>query len=410
MRRLSLLATLLALAVSAATCASAAPVGEDVELRSADGTRLTATFYPAAARGPGVLLFHQSNRTRRSWSALARRLAGAGLHLLAVDERPTDSRGGAPDNATGYGESTRKQRKDQDLEAALVYLGSRSNVEGGVIGAAGAGVAGVDEAVELARLHREMKSLVLLSGETSMTNMRFLMHAPQLPGLFVTADQDEYPPTVEAMELLYLSSAKRLVHYVAAQEAPWLWYEPFDIGRVPPAGAHGTDLFATHPELPGIILAWFQTTLLRTPGHAPADTIASAAALALLHSSAGIAEVRRELSERRGDDPQAQLFPELTASIIAQDHLRDHEPAQAVELFELIRDAYPDSADASESLAEAYLANGQIEQARQEAHKALAMLAVPHQAASSWTDTAQYRGEIRKGAQQVLDKAGAGPQ
>ena len=80
------------------------------------------------------------------------------------------------------------------------------------------------------------------------------------------------------MELLYItasSPSRKFVHYSSSHEAPWLWYEPFDIGKVPAGGGHGTDMFKVHPELPGIIVDWFVTTLIKTPGHAPADTVAS---------------------------------------------------------------------------------------------------------------------------------------
>ena len=54
----------------------------------------------------------------------------------------------------------------------------------------------------VARQHAaEVKSLVFLSGETLQDGLQFLQQASQLPGLFVVADDDEYPPTVEAMEL-----------------------------------------------------------------------------------------------------------------------------------------------------------------------------------------------------------------
>jgi hypothetical protein len=96
--------------------------------------------------------------------------------------------------------------------------------------------------------------------------------------LFVVSDDDEYPPTQEAMQLLYTSSrsaSKKLVHYSAVEEAPWLWYAPYEIGRVPANGGHGTDLFKPHPELPGIIGDWFVTTLRKTPGHAAAEPLAA---------------------------------------------------------------------------------------------------------------------------------------
>ena len=67
---------------------------------------------------------------------------------------------------------------------------------------------GVGHSVEVARQHpAEVKSLALLSGETLQDGLQFLRQASQLPGLFVVADDDEYPPTVEAMELLYITSS-----------------------------------------------------------------------------------------------------------------------------------------------------------------------------------------------------------
>ena len=83
-----------------------------------------------------------------------------------------------------------------------------------------------------------------MSGETLLPQLRFLRQASQLPGLFVVSDDDEYPPTVEAMEWLYDSSSspqKQFIHYVGPK-APWLWYETSDASKVPATGSHGTIL------------------------------------------------------------------------------------------------------------------------------------------------------------------------
>jgi tetratricopeptide (TPR) repeat protein len=252
-----------------------------------------------------------------------------------------------------------------------------------------------------------VKSLVLLSGETLRDGLEFLRQASQLPGLFVVADDDEYPPIVEAMELLYITSAnsgKKFVHYSAAQEAPWLWYEPFDIGKVPAYGGHGTDMFKVHPELAGIIVKWFVTTLVKTPGHAPADTVASASILNQIEMPGGVAQVTQQLMEARRKDPQVQLFPEITVDILGAGHLRASETKAAIEIFKLNLLAYPDSADAHNNLADAYLADGQKDLARQYAEKALTLLDSHTAPASSWSDTEQRRGEIRKDVEQVLKK------
>ena len=212
------------------------------------------------------------------------------------------------------------------------------------------------------------------------------------------------------MKLLYVtasSPSKKLVHYSAAQEALWLWYETDDVDKVPANGGHGTDMFKPHPELPGIIVDWFVTTLIETPGHAPADTVACAPILDQIRAPGGVAQARQQLMEARRKDPQTQLWPEVTVDIIGNDHLRAGEPKPAIEVFKLNLLAYPDSADAHANLAEAYLEDGQKDLARQYAEKALAMLDSHAAPTSSWSDTEQRRGEIRSGLQDVLKKLDA---
>jgi dienelactone hydrolase len=378
------------------------PAALVVDLKASDGTVLKASYFAAAKPGPGVLLLHQINRTRKAWDGLAGQLAAAGINTLTLDIRGFGESGGKPAN---------RLTDARDIEAAFQYLVSQPRVKRDAIGVGGAGGLGVDSAVEVARrCSSQVKSLVLLSGETLRDGLDFMRQASQLPGLFVVADDDEYPPTVEAMELLYITSSnsgKKFVHYSAAQEAPWLWYEPFDVGRVPANGGHGTDMFKGHPELPGIIVDWFVTTLIKTPGHAPADTVASAAIINQIRKPGGVAQVSQQLMEARRSDPEAKLFPEVTVSIIGQDHLRAGEPKLAVEVFKLNLLAYPESADANDNLADAYLADGQKDLARQYAEKTLAILDSHTVPASSWTDTDQYRGEIRRDAQKVLKKLDA---
>jgi dienelactone hydrolase/uncharacterized damage-inducible protein DinB len=380
-----------------------------VDLKAADGTILKASYFAAAKPGPGVLLLHQSNRTRDSWDGVGRQLAAAGINTLTLDMRGFGESGGTPSTQLTDAERAKVgAMRAGDVGTAFQYLVSQPGVKRDVIGVGGAGEFGVGRSVEVARQHpAEVKSLVLLSGETLQDGLQFLRQASQLPGLFVVADDDEYPPTVEAMELLYITSSspeKKFVHYSAAQDAPWIWYETSDARKVPANGGHGTDMFQVRPELPGIIVDWLVTTLIKTPGHAPADTVASAPILNQIRMPGGVAQVTRQLMEARRKDPAAQLFPEITVSIIGQDHLRAGEPKLAVEVFKLNLLAYPDSADANDNLADAYFADGQKDLARQYAEKTLAILDSRTVPASSWTNTEQYRGEIRSDAQQVLKK------
>jgi pimeloyl-ACP methyl ester carboxylesterase len=277
LRNLLVLAVLIFSTLAGATRAqqSQPPGQRVVDLKSGDGTLLKVTYFAAGKPGPGVLLFHQSNRTRTSWDDVAHQLAAVGVNTLAVDERAHGDSGGKREEAL--------QKTPADVETFFQFLSSQPGVQRDVIGLAGAGSLGVVNAVETARLHPGgIKSLVIMSGETFRPGIEFLHQAAQLPELFVVADTDEYPPTLEAMLWLYArasSPMRTLIHYSAAQEAPWLWYETSDPARVADTGSHGTDLFKTHPDLPGIIVQWFVTTLIKTPGRAPVDPLAAAAIL-----------------------------------------------------------------------------------------------------------------------------------
>ena len=381
-----------------------------VDFKSANGTILKGTYFAAAKPGPGVLLFHQSNRTRKSWDELAAQLAAVGIHVLTIDSRAHGESGGKYDNEANRA-AYWKTWWPRDLDAAFQYLSSQAGVNREAIGAGGAGNLGVESAIETARRHPgQVKSLVLLSGETVRSGMEFLHQAFQLPELYVMDDNDEYPPTQEEMKMLYIAASspiKKLVHYSQTEDAPWLWYETFlDSGKVPAKGGHGTDMFKPHPELPEIIVHWFRSTLLRTPAPPLADTLASAQVLNQLNFGgiAGIAQVKQQLLEARKRDPQAQLFPEVSADSIGEDYQSEGDAKTALEVFKLLELAYPQSADVQNDLADAYLANGEKDMAREHAQKALALLDSHTAPASSWSDTEQRRGEIRKAAEQTVKK------
>lgn len=378
--------------------------GRVVDLKAADGATLKASYFTAGKPGPGAILYHQGNRTRQSWNDVARQLAAGGINVLTVDTRAHGESGGTPENYF-------KTSWVSDLELAFQYLRSQPGVNQKVIGAGGAGNLGVETAVETARRHpAEIKSLVMISGETDRRGSEFLHQASQLPELFVADDTDEYMPIQEAMKLLYVSASsptKRLVYYSQAEEAPWLWYETFrDSGKVAARGGHGTDMFKPHPELPGIIVDWLVTTLIKTPGHAPAETLASAEVLNQLEfgSSAGIAQVKKQLLEARKKDSQAQLFPEVSADKIGEDYQRAGDVKTALEVYSVVELAYPDSADLQTDIADAYLSNGQKDLAREHAQKALTLLDSHAAPVSSWSDTEQRRGEVRISAQDTLKK------
>src|ERR1043165_4059015 len=91
MRRLSSLLAVLLLALPALCQTSE----RTVDLTSADGTKLKATYFPAKP-GPGVLLLHQCNGQRKMWDELARQMSAAGINVLTFDLRNFGESEGKP--------------------------------------------------------------------------------------------------------------------------------------------------------------------------------------------------------------------------------------------------------------------------------------------------------------------------
>jgi dienelactone hydrolase len=392
LRRISLFVVPLLTFCAVAFAASEPPAPRTVDLTAADGTALKATFFAAGAPGPGVILFHQCNQQRHNWDDLAERLAAAGINVLTVDYRGFGESGGGR-----FAEITQQQRVEYvdqkwpgDMDVAFHYLVSQPGVTPGVIGAGGASC-GVHQAIQLARRHPEVKSLVLLSGDTNRDGRHFLQESAKLPLFVSVADDDGDGDSTLAMEFLLGVSSNpgdKFVHYAT--------------------GGHGTAMFAPHPELPGMIVDWFVTTLEKTPGSAPANTVSGMPreeiqALELIDEPGGAAKVAKMLVDARQRDPNAVLFPEVIVNGMGYGHLQIGDTKGAIEIFKLNVAAYPKSPNVYDSLADAYLADGQKDQARLNAKKALETLA------SDTTDDQQRRDAIKASAEQKLKDLGDAP-
>src|SRR5205085_7897810 len=134
MRKLRIVATLAfsvsiaALAQEAAPQSQSSPAPRAVDIKAADGIILKGSFFAAARPGPGAILFHQSNRTRESWAALAAQLAAAGINVLTVDKRGFGESGGKSDSR-----EARKKWWPLDLDTAFQFLTSQPGVNSGII-------------------------------------------------------------------------------------------------------------------------------------------------------------------------------------------------------------------------------------------------------------------------------------
>jgi dienelactone hydrolase len=377
--------------VAALGFAGSAKSGERVvDLTAADGTKLKATFFAAAKPGPGVLLLHQCNGERKGWDGLAQQLAAAGINVLTLDNRGFGESGGTPrDKNTPQQEGQIEREKwPGDFDTAYEYLASQPGVTKGAIGVGGASC-GLDNSVQVARRHPEVKSLVLLSGTTNLAGREFLRNASKLPVFLSLADDDEFKPSVMSTEWLYFLDGdpeKRLVHLAN--------------------GGHGAEMFKPHPEMMTAIVDWFVTTLIKTPGHAPVPKEPPVLLREVRYLEAidkgGAAQVAKELEDARRKDPKAELFPEDQVNFMGYEHLQPGDSKSAIEILKLNAEAYPDSPNVYDSLSDAYLADGQKDLARKNAEKALALLA------SDTQDPEDRRNGIKASAEGKLKDLGPG--
>lgn len=381
-RRSFLFVLFLTFAITA--LASNPPAPRDVDLTAPDGTKLKASFYSAAEKtGPGVLLLHQCNQQRKNWNDIAAHLAASGINVLTLDFRGFGESGGTPFSQLSGQEAGRviTEKFPGDVDVAFQYLVSQPPVNKNVIGAGGASC-GVNQSIQLARRHPEVKSLVLLSGNTDKDGRAFLRKADGLP-LFISAADDD-GAAAELMQWLYSLSpntGSMFAHYTA--------------------GGHGTEMFAAHKELPGMIVDWFVTTLIKTPGSAPAThAVASSSRapsmLEIIDSPGGASKIAAMLDQMRENGSKTPPFSEGITNVLGYEHLTANDIKGAIEIMKLNAAAYPDSPNVYDSLSDAYLADGQKELAKENARKALDLLA------SDTKDPEARRKAIKDSAEQKL--------
>lgn len=369
---------------SVVASASGPPAPRNVNLTAPDGTKLKATFFSAGEKpGPGVLLLHQCNQQRKNWDDLAAHLAAAGINVLTLDFRGFGESGGTAFSKLSGPEAGKliNEKFPGDVDVAFQYLVKRPGVTKDVIGAGGASC-GVNQSIQLARRHPEVKSLVLLSGNTDKDGRAFLRKSDGLP-LFISAADDD-GAAVELMEWLYSISpntGNKFAHYTA--------------------GGHGTEMLAAHKELADMIVDWFVTTLIKTPGSAPATRASASPSrapsiLEIIDSPGGAGKVAEILASSRQNGSNSVPFSEGITNVLGYEHLTASDTKGAIEIMKLNVMGYPDSPNVYDSLADAYLADGQKELAKVNAQKALELLATDK------TDPEARRQGIKESAEQKL--------
>jgi dienelactone hydrolase len=400
---------LLFLVISSAVLVMGQSGPRDIDLTASDGTHLKGTFYPASASGktaPAVMLLHMCNTDRKSWTPVAQQLAATGISALTVDNRGFGESGGARwQDATP---EVRQQMSDKwpgDFDSEFAWLLAQPGVDKNRMGAGG-GSCGVNNVVKLASRHAEIRSLVLLAGTTDMAGVNYLRQNAWIPLFTAAAADDEYS-----------SDAPQVMQWFAeVTGSPRNQFVGFKDGR------HGTEIFGPHPELPKQIVAFYVDTLRTHPASANGKFAPKATPVSQFWAAAsqpgGAARAAQIFHEARKRDPNVFLFPESMLNRLGYERLEaagvnaggtnlrgpsagSADAAQAkqeaITLLKLNAEAYPESANTQDSLADAYLANGQNPEALAAEQKCLELL--PNDKVND-----NFKAQLRHAAEEKIAK------
>lgn len=358
---------------------------KDVDITAPDGTKLRATLFSAAKPGPGVILLHMCNTTRKSWEPVAMRLSEKGINALTIDNRGFGESGGP--RFEGASPEVMKQLNEKwpgDFDAAYQFLITHSGVDKGRI-AAGGGSCGVDNAVRLAERHPDIKALVLLAGSTDVAGINFIAQHPERPIFTAAAADDEYnPATLDLMRWFSELSGNPRTRFAGFKD-----------------GRHGTEIFGPHPELVGQIVDFFVDTLMTSPvdlkaAVTPRKTEASEF-WTLVNQPGGAERAAQVFHQARKRDPEAFVFPEYPINLLGYSQLQAGNKEDAIKLFKLNTEVYSASANAQDSLSDGYLAAGKKDLALAAEEKCLELLPAD-------TQNAQFKPELEKQAREKIAK------
>ena len=214
----------------------------DVDLETADGVTLKATYTSPGRPGPGMLLIHQCNMDRTSWTDISATLVDAGIHVLTLDLRGFGDSGGA---GMSGGFPALLQKSAGDSDRALEYLVSQSGVDSSRLGVGGASCGGMILA-DLAARRPGVKALMLLSSPPSDAAVQNMADTPGL-AVFGAATEDD-PVTRGVADALRgaVSGSKH----------------PHSTAKIYEGTEHGLPMFEKNPDLKPQLIAWLKNELL----------------------------------------------------------------------------------------------------------------------------------------------------
>lgn len=240
-----LLASVLVLAVGVSCSRSDTTVGErGVSLLSEDGVSLGLTLYTprkSAEKPVGLILVHRYGADRKVWEGFARLARETGMLVATVDLR------GHGDSVTRNGRAVHySQLSDGEIGESLkdIDAAKKCLLEAGAdpesLAVAGEGL-GANLGLRYALGSRDIQAVVMLSPGLEYNGIAAedaIRGLDDCPTLLVSGEGDAYA----AMSAAALKAAAP----VFSELCTW------------PGAAHGTDLFASHPESMQYILQWLQ--------------------------------------------------------------------------------------------------------------------------------------------------------
>ena len=176
------------------------------------------------------------------------------------------------------------------------------------MGAAGASC-GVNQAVQLARRHPEVRTVVLLSGGLTANGREFIRDSAWLP-IFGAASQGD-GGAVETMRFAMGWSRNPTNTFVEYQ-----------------AAGHGTDMFAVEKELQPQVLTWLETYLRDAPATRPTEATSGGPTIVeqfwtTLNQPGGVERARQLYDEAKSRDKSVVLFPEPETNLLGYALLQD---------------------------------------------------------------------------------------
>lgn len=350
-----------AMSLAAAALWLAAPAAAQprtIDLQSPDGIALKASYFASERPGPGLLLLHACNRDRSSWNGLASAATADGFHVLALDLRGYGQSGGAPAKDPLQQQWIADREWPGDIDAAYAWLASQPGVDKTRMAAAGADC-GVSPALQLVARHPEVRTVVLLSGALPAKNRDLMRDSPALPILAAASRGDG--GVLEAMRWALGWSRNPTTRFVELQSA-----------------GHGTDMLTTDASLQPQILTWLDTHA-RDAAAKPVAVTASGPTIfeqfwTALHEPGGVARARRLYDDAKTRDARLVLFPEAETNLFGYELLQNGNATDALVVLQMNAEAYPLSANACDSLSDAYVAVGNKAEALKYAQKTLTML------------------------------------